>query len=86
MHYDPIKELLGRQFNRHPLLRRLFYTLLNILLLRSWHVRKALRRLGKIIRITSYNVCYTKLLRTIFLAIEICQVSTYQIKMHIPIL
>jgi 2-polyprenyl-3-methyl-5-hydroxy-6-metoxy-1,4-benzoquinol methylase len=47
MHYDPIKELLGRQFNRHPLLRRLFYTLLNILLLRSWHVRKALRRLGK---------------------------------------
>ncbi len=49
MHYDPIKELLGRQFNRHPLLRKLFYRLLNILLLRSWHVRKALRRLGKIL-------------------------------------
>lgn len=47
MHYDPIKELLGRQFNRHPLLRRLFYRLLDILLLRSWHVRKALRRLGR---------------------------------------
>jgi 2-polyprenyl-3-methyl-5-hydroxy-6-metoxy-1,4-benzoquinol methylase len=46
MHYDPIKELLGRQFNRHPLLRKLFYSLLNILLLRSWHVRKSLRRLG----------------------------------------
>lgn len=46
MHYDPIKELLGRLFNRHPLLRRLFYMLLNILLLRSWHVRKTLRRLG----------------------------------------
>lgn len=28
MHYDPIKELLGRLFNRHPLLRRLFYRLL----------------------------------------------------------
>ncbi|MFN2335386.1 MAG: hypothetical protein ABR560_00295, partial [Bacteroidales bacterium] len=49
MHYDPIKELLGRQFNRHPLLRKLFYRLLNILLLRSWHVRKALKRLGKTI-------------------------------------
>ncbi|MFZ2286768.1 MAG: class I SAM-dependent methyltransferase [Bacteroidales bacterium] len=49
MHYDPIKELLGRQFNRHPLLRKLFYRLLNILLLRSWHVRKALKRLGRII-------------------------------------
>ncbi|MDZ7633641.1 MAG: class I SAM-dependent methyltransferase [Bacteroidales bacterium] len=47
MHYDPIKELLGRQFNRHPLLRRLFYQLLDILLLRSWHVRKALRRLSR---------------------------------------
>lgn len=46
MHYDPIKELLGRQFNRHPLLRKLFYRLLNILLLRSWHVRKALKRLA----------------------------------------
>lgn len=47
MHYDPIKELLGRQFNRHPLLRRLFYHLLDILLLRSWHVRKALGRLSR---------------------------------------
>ena len=46
MHYDPIKELLGRLFNRHPLLRRLFYRLLDILLLRSWHVRRALRKLG----------------------------------------
>jgi len=46
MHYDPIKELLGRVFNRHPLLRRLFYRLLDILLLRSWHVRKTLGRIG----------------------------------------
>jgi 2-polyprenyl-3-methyl-5-hydroxy-6-metoxy-1,4-benzoquinol methylase len=46
MHYDPIKELLGKVFNRRPFLRRLFYRLLNILLLRSWHVRRALRRLG----------------------------------------
>lgn len=47
MHYDPIKEMLGRVFNRNPLLRRLFYSLLNVLLLRSWHVRKALRRRGQ---------------------------------------
>lgn len=46
MHYDPIKELLGRLFNLHPLLRRLFYRLLNILLLRSWHVRRALKGLA----------------------------------------
>ncbi len=46
MHYDPIKQLLGRLFNLNPFLRKLFYRLLNILLLRSWHVRKALKRLG----------------------------------------
>jgi 2-polyprenyl-3-methyl-5-hydroxy-6-metoxy-1,4-benzoquinol methylase len=46
MDYDPVKEPLGRLFNRHRLLRRLFYLLLNILLLRSWHVRKALRQLA----------------------------------------
>lgn len=45
MHYDPIKELLGKVFNRHPLLRKLFYRLLDILLLRSWHIRRALRNL-----------------------------------------
>jgi len=44
MHYDPIKELLGRIFNKNTVLRRLFYSLLNVLLLRSWHVRKALRK------------------------------------------
>jgi 2-polyprenyl-3-methyl-5-hydroxy-6-metoxy-1,4-benzoquinol methylase len=46
MDYDPIKEPLGRHFNRHPLLRRLFYLLLDILLLRSWHVRKVLKTLS----------------------------------------
>jgi 2-polyprenyl-3-methyl-5-hydroxy-6-metoxy-1,4-benzoquinol methylase len=48
MQYDPIKELLGKHFNRHPFLRKLFYVLLNILLLRSWHVRKALKKAGRI--------------------------------------
>jgi len=46
MHYDPIKELLGRLFKLNPLLRKLFYRLLNILLLRSWHIRRTLKRLG----------------------------------------
>ena len=46
MDYDPIKEPLGRHFNRHPLMRKIFYLLLDILLLRSWHVRKALKKLS----------------------------------------
>jgi len=40
MHYDPIKEQLGKVFNKKPSLRKLFYLLLDILLLRSWHVHK----------------------------------------------
>ncbi len=45
MQYDPIKRSLGRFFNQLPILRKLFYRLLDWLLLRSWHVRKELRRL-----------------------------------------
>ncbi|MCX6286773.1 MAG: class I SAM-dependent methyltransferase [Bacteroidetes bacterium] len=44
MQYDPIKRSLGKVFNKTPILRRLFYKLLDILLLRSWHVRKELRQ------------------------------------------
>lgn len=47
MHYDPVKRSLGKFFNRSPLTRRLFYRLLDILLLRSWHIHKALRAYGR---------------------------------------
>jgi SAM-dependent methyltransferase len=44
MQYDPIKRSLGKVFNQHPVLRRLFYQLLDLLLLRAWHIRKELRK------------------------------------------
>jgi len=47
MEYDPIKRRLGNVFNRTPLLRKFFYTLLDLLLLRAWHVNKELRSLKK---------------------------------------
>ncbi|MBC7448773.1 MAG: class I SAM-dependent methyltransferase [Hymenobacteraceae bacterium] len=43
MHYDPIKRALGEVFNRTPWLRRVFYHLLDLLLLRTWHVHRELR-------------------------------------------
>lgn len=43
MHYDPIKRSLGVVFNKTPFLRKLFYNLLDLLLLRSWHIHKELR-------------------------------------------
>jgi 2-polyprenyl-3-methyl-5-hydroxy-6-metoxy-1,4-benzoquinol methylase len=42
MQYDPIKRNLGKVFNRTPFLRKLFYRLLDLLLLRSWHINKEL--------------------------------------------
>ncbi len=47
MQYDPIKRKLGAFFNRTPAFRKLFYRLLDLLLLRSWHIRKELRRFEK---------------------------------------
>ncbi len=43
MQYDPIKRKLGVVFNRSPYLRKLFYHLLDLLLLRSWYVRKEIK-------------------------------------------
>ena len=47
MQYDPIKRSLGSVFNRTPTLRILFYKLLDLLLLRSWHIRREVRILKK---------------------------------------
>lgn len=43
MHYDPIKQFLGKIFNKTPFLRVLFYKLLDLLLLRAWHIKKEIR-------------------------------------------
>lgn len=44
MQYDPIKRSLGNVFNKKPFLRKLFYKLLDLLLLRSWHIKKESRK------------------------------------------
>ena len=44
MQYDPVKRRLGVVFNRTPFLRKLFYKLLDLLLLRCWHIQRELRK------------------------------------------
>lgn len=44
MQYDPIKKSLGSIAGSNIILRRVLYCLLDILLLRSWHIRHLLRR------------------------------------------
>lgn len=43
MQYDPIKRSLGNVFNKRPFLRVIFYRLLDLLLLRAWHIKKQVR-------------------------------------------
>ncbi|MCB9014088.1 MAG: class I SAM-dependent methyltransferase [Bacteroidales bacterium] len=43
MQYDPIKRSLGKVFNTTPFLRVVFYKLLDMLLLRSWHIKREIR-------------------------------------------
>lgn len=43
MQYDPIKHILGRVFNRYVFTRKIFYFLLDLLLLRSWHIHRFLK-------------------------------------------
>jgi len=43
MQYEPIKRSLGKFISGPLFIRKLFYSLLDILLLRTWHVRRALK-------------------------------------------
>jgi len=47
MQYDPIKRTLGNFFNISPFLRKLFYKLLDLLLLRAWHIKKEIKLWAK---------------------------------------
>ncbi|HVN59242.1 MAG TPA: class I SAM-dependent methyltransferase [Bacteroidales bacterium] len=49
MQYEPIKRSLGRVFRKSILLKKLLYLLLDLLLLRSWHVRKAIGRTSSLL-------------------------------------
>lgn len=46
MQYEPIKKSLQVVFTRSLFLRKTFYFFLNLLLLRAWHVKKAIKRIS----------------------------------------
>jgi SAM-dependent methyltransferase len=47
MQYEPIKRSLGRFFAGSLFMRKTLYFLLDLLLLRTWHVKKALRKISR---------------------------------------
>lgn len=46
MQYEPIKRSVSRFFTGPPVMRKILYSLLDLLLLRTWHVKKALRKIA----------------------------------------
>ncbi len=46
MQYEPIKRSVSRFFTGPPVMRKMLYLLLDLLLLRTWHVKKALREIA----------------------------------------
>lgn len=50
MQYDPIKKTLGNVVSHRPVLRKVFYRLLDILLLRSWHIHQAIRMFSRSVK------------------------------------
>ena len=47
MKYDPIKRSLGTVFHKSPWTRIVFYKLLNLLLLRTWHIKREIKKIKK---------------------------------------
>jgi len=45
MHYDPVKNVFAAVINKLPFTRVLFYKTLDLMFLRSWYVRRELRKL-----------------------------------------
>jgi SAM-dependent methyltransferase len=44
MQYDPVKDRIGAIAEKSPLLRRMFFGLLNLVFLRAWYVKRELHR------------------------------------------
>jgi len=45
MQYEPIKHRVGRFFNKSPFSRKILYHLLDLLLLRAWHIRREINKI-----------------------------------------
>ena len=50
MQYDPIKNIFAGFIKIHPIFRILFFKILNLMFLRSWYVRRELKRIRKIFK------------------------------------
>ncbi len=56
MHYDPVKNIFARIIKKFPFLRIIFYKILDMMFLRSWYVRRELKKIRKIFGAKKINI------------------------------
>jgi 2-polyprenyl-3-methyl-5-hydroxy-6-metoxy-1,4-benzoquinol methylase len=56
MQYDPVKDFFASAIRKTPLLRIIFYKILDIVFLRSWYVKRELRELRKLFGANRINI------------------------------
>ncbi len=56
MFYDPIKNVFASVIKKIPALRIFFYKILNLMFLRSWYVRRELKRLRRVLGDKEINI------------------------------
>ena len=56
MYYDPVKNIFADIIKKFPFLRIVFYKILNLMFLRSWYVRRELKKLRKILGVKEISI------------------------------
>ena len=56
MHYDPVKNIFAKLIKIHPSFRILFFKILDLMFLRSWYVRRELKRIRSIFKDKNINI------------------------------
>ncbi len=85
MLYDPVKNIFARIIKKYPFLRIIFYKILDLMFLRSWYVRRELKRLRKMFgdrKITIYDAGTGYGQYTYFMSKELqpCEIYSVDVK------
>lgn len=56
MHYDPVKNIFAKFIKIHPSFRILFFKILDLMFLRSWYVRRELKRIRSLFKDKNINI------------------------------
>jgi SAM-dependent methyltransferase len=85
MHYDPVKNVFAAVIRFHPFIRVAFFKLLDLMFLRSWYVRRELRKIrarfpGKTLRILDAGCGYGQYTWFMFRNLQPCIITSVDVK------